>query len=167
MASLEVERRFLIEMPSRAALLARPGAVLYRITQTYLLSEKGVTERVRRREGKDGTVYTHTKKLRLSAASAHEEERTVTEEEYARLLLRKDPERIPIEKERITLPYATHLLEIDIYPFWQRTALLEVELPAEDAPLQLPDFLHIHREITEDGRYRNAAMARDIPPEIL
>ena len=165
MASLEVERRFLIKMPSRPALLARPGAVLYRITQTYLLSEEGVTERVRRREGEDGVTYTHTQKRRLSAMTAQEDEEEIGAEEYARLLLRADPALSRIEKTRITLPHGEHLLEIDLYPFWERTALLEVELPREDAPLSLPEYLHILAEITHDGRYRNAAMAREIPPE--
>ncbi len=162
---LESERRFLIEMPRVDELLARPGARLFRITQTYLLAETGVTERVRRLEGEDRVTYTHTKKRRVSAMTAVEDEEEIGAEEYARLLLRADRTLRPIEKERVTLPYGEHLLEIDIYPFWQRTALLEVELPSEDAPLSLPGFLHILSEITCDGRYRNAAMAKAIPPE--
>lgn len=165
MASLETERRFLITMPKREALLSRPGARSARIVQTYLLSDEGVTERVRRLAGEDGTVYTHTKKRRVSAMTAIEDERTVTEEEYRTLLLRADGRCRPIEKERITLPEGALLFEIDIYPFWQNTALLEVELPSERAPLALPPYLHILTEITKDGRYRNAAMARSIPPE--
>ncbi len=165
LSALETERRFLVEMPNREALLSLPGAESSRIVQTYLASSLGVTERVRRREWESGVAYTHTAKHRVTAATAYEDERRIDKDEYERLLLRADRALRTIEKERITIPYGPHLLEIDLYPFWQHTALLEVELPCEDAALSLPPYLHILTEITEDGRYRNAAMARELPPE--
>ena len=70
------------------------------IVQTYLLGEKGATERVRKRGSGDSFVYTHTIKYKLSSMSRREDEREISSEEYAKLLLRADPERNTIEKKR-------------------------------------------------------------------
>lgn len=161
----ETERKFLIEKPELSYLLALPGAEATEILQTYLLADPGVTARVRRREGSAGVVYTATEKRRLSAMTAMEDERELTEAEYRTLLLRADPALLPIKKTRVTLPHGDLLLEIDLYPFWKRTAVLEVELPSEDTPLTLPPFLTLLREVTDDLAYKNVSLAARIPPE--
>ena len=161
---IEIERKFLIAMPSAEWLLAE-GAACDAITQTYLLSEEGVTARVRRREGAEGVEYTHTEKRRLTDLAAKEDERRIGAEEYEALLRRADPALSPITKVRYSLPYGGRLLEIDVYPFWQRTAVLEVELPSEEAPLALPPALCVLAEVTADKRYKNVSLAASVPPE--
>ncbi len=161
---LEIERKFLIALPSEDRLLAE-GAVCDDITQTYLLSEAGVTARVRRREGAVGVEYTHTEKRCITAITAREDERIIDREEYAVLLKTADPDLSPIRKRRYSLPYGGRLLEIDVYPFWERTAVLEVELPTEDAPLTLPPYLTVIAEVTEDKRYKNVSLAAKVPEE--
>lgn len=163
-APIECERKFLIAYPDKTHLM-QIGAEASEITQTYLLSEKGTTARVRRRIFRDKTEYTHTRKTRISALSAREEEREITLTEYEALLLDKDPARIAIEKTRYTLPYGDHLLEIDIYPFWQKQAVLEIELSEENEVFSLPNEITILREVTEDVAYKNAALARHVPEE--
>ena len=163
--NFETERKFLIVMPDAEALCALPGASLSYIVQTYLTSEEGVTARVRRRENAAGVKYTATEKRRVSAMTAIEDERVIGEEEYSRLLLRADPALRPIEKRRISIPWEGLLAEIDIYPFWQRTAILEVELPSEDVPFSPPPFVSLLAEVTDDVRYKNVRLAKSIPPE--
>ena len=163
--NLETERKFLIAMPDLDALCALPGARLDSIVQTYLTAPSGVVARVRRREGATGVVYTATEKRRKSDMTAIEDEREIDFAEYKALLLRADPELRPIEKRRLCIPYGELCLEIDIYPFFTRTAVLEVELPSEEAPLTLPPYLRVIGEVTEDRRYKNVALAREIPPE--
>ena len=165
MPPIEIERKFLSAMPDVSQLLAENGAKADSITQTYLLAPKGVTMRVRRREGADGVTYTATRKRRLSDLSAEETEREISEATYETLLGAADPALRPIEKTRITVPYGQHLLEIDVYPFWERTAVLEVELASEDAPLDLPPYLTVIREVTGDYRYKNVSLAKEIPAE--
>lgn len=164
-AKPETERKFLIAMPDERLLSSLPGAACDAIVQTYLTADPGVTARVRRREGRDGVTYTHTEKRRLTAMTAWEDEREITEGEYLALLERADPTLRPIEKRRYTIPMDSLLLEIDIYPFWQRQAVLEVELPSEDAALPIPPYLHPIAEVTADRRYKNVALAGCIPPE--
>lgn len=163
--NLEIERKFLIAMPDEGELARQDGARCDEILQTYLLSQDGVTARVRARRGEGGIVYTATEKRRLSDLTAVEDEREVTEEEYRALLLRRDGALTPIEKRRYAIPYGGHTLEIDVYPFWQRQAVLEVELPSEDTPLTLPPFIRVIREVSGDRRYKNVSLARSIPAE--
>ena len=124
-----------------------------------------VTARVRRRTTAHGVVYTATQKRRITAVTAIEEEREVDEAEYRRLLTLADPALHPIEKRRYSIPYGALVAEIDIYPFWQRTAILEIELASEDAPCPLPPYLSVIREVTADKRYKNVSLARAVPAE--
>jgi CYTH domain-containing protein len=57
------------------------------------------------------------------------------------------------------------LLEIDVYPFWSRQAVLEIELASESEEFKIPHEIKILREVTEEGAYKNAALAKHIPEE--
>lgn len=161
---IECERKFLIRMPSEKTLLAM-GATQSHITQTYLTASPTVTARVRQRVFAEKTVYTHTEKRTLTALSAIEEEREITAAEYTALLRSADLTRHSVEKTRYALPYEGHVLEIDVYPFWTRQAVLEIELESEKEAFALPEFLTVLREVTEDKRYKNASLAKNIPAE--
>lgn len=158
----EIERKFLIRRPAAAWLEANcQGSD---IIQTYLKTEAaGHSDRVRRREGKDGVVYTHTVKRRISDLRREEQEREISEGEYHALLQRADPERRSIEKRRYVLAYEGKDFEIDVYPFWQDRAVMEIELADEAEAVKLPPEIEIIKEVTRDRRYTNAALAREIP----
>ncbi len=164
---LEIERRYLIRLPDEGLLdsLARRRDW---IEQTYLSAEAGVAERVRVRRPPGGEPgYTHTVKRRRSALVREETEREIGPEEYAALLLRRDPELRTVVKTRWCVPFAGHTLEIDRFPFWSDRALLEVELGEEGESVTLPPWLEVLREVTEDGRYTNRSLAREVPWEAL
>ena len=164
---IETERKFVIERPQESLLRAQDGYTVSRITQTYLSSEPSVTHRVRRREYADRVVYTETRKIRISALSAIEEEREIDEATYEACLGRIKEGTRSVIKTRHTFPYGGHTVEIDVYPEWQKSCILEVELPSEDAALTLPPFLTLVREVTGDRSYSNAAMAHRFPEESI
>ena len=159
---MEIERKFMIEMPGKAFLESLDGT---EISQTYLLGDKGSTERVRKRGRGDNFVYTHTIKYKISDMVRREDEREISREEYETLLLRADPERNTIYKTRYCYEYAGALWEIDVFPFWQDKAFMEIELSSENETVVFPDNIRVIRELTEDKRYTNAAMAKRIPEE--
>lgn len=161
---LEIERKYLIAMPPLSALRERCDPV-YRIEQTYLLSRTGVTARVRRRESGDGTAYFYTEKERLSDVTHVEREREITAEEYQRFLQKKDPAGRTIHKTRYCLPWQGLVFEIDVYPFWEKLAVMEVELTSETQQFTLPPEITVLREVTQDKRLKNAALARNLPAE--
>ncbi len=164
-AGMEIERKLLIAMPDREALVALDGCRVKAMVQTYLQAPAGETHRVRRVAEKGAVRYVETRKRRVSALAAVEEERDLTEQEYEALLSLADPTRRPIEKTRYAFPFAEHTVEIDVYPFWQDRAVLEVELEREDETFDLPAFLHIYKDVTADKRYKNVNLAREIPVE--
>jgi len=159
----EIERKFLICYPDPKLLAS--AAERSEIVQTYLLGEKGSTERVRMRTFADHCEYSHTVKRRISDMRRVEEEREITREEYERLLSQADPACRTIRKTRYCLPYEGKMLEIDVFPFWDDRAYLEVELQEEGESVALPESVHVIRELTGDRRYTNAALAREIPFE--
>ncbi|MBR3928291.1 MAG: hypothetical protein IKJ65_04730 [Clostridia bacterium] len=159
----EIERKFLIKLPSSSFLLSLPHT---EIVQTYLKNDqKGVTERVRKR-GLDGQyVYTHTKKTRIDPMSSIEDESEITQEEYLRLLSRADLDKTPVHKMRCLIKKGDFTFEIDVYPFWKKQAVMEVELPNEQAEFVFPDDICVLREVTGDHAYSNARIAKCIPQE--
>lgn len=162
----EIERKYLIRMPDPAFLAAH--AAPSQIEQTYLRRPAPqVNARVRKRGREGAWVYTHTQKTRISDLRRIEDEREISEEEYRSLLSRADPERRTIRKTRWVLPYKGQDFEIDVFPFWEDRALLEIELEDETQPVELPPELEMIREVTGDGRYTNAALSLNIPFEDL
>ena len=158
----EIERKFLIRRPAEAWL--ETNCQGSDIIQTYLKAEAtGHSDRVRRRAGKNGVVYTHTVKRRISDLRREEQERVISEREYLALLQRADPERRSIEKRRYVLAYGGKDFEIDGYPFWQDRAVMEIELADEAEAVALPPEIEIIKEVTRDRRYTNAALAKEIP----
>lgn len=157
----EIERRFLLRFPDMAYL--KENADKTEIVQTYLISEKGETNRVRKR-GKAGAFeYTHTIKRHVSSMRRIEEEHVISEAEYIALLKSADPKRRTIEKQRWCLDYEGQVFEIDIFPFWADRAIMELELGDEKQQIIFPPQLEIIKEVTDDGRYTNAALAKSIP----
>lgn len=160
---LEIERKFLIEYPDTALLDELSKGNRSEISQTYLVGEAGTSERVRARTRDGVTVYTHNTKIKLSHMKRIELEDEVSVEEYNELLKRADPKCRTIEKVRYCVPHGGFVFEIDIFPFWKDKAFMEVEIPSEETQVALPDFVKIIREVTEDNRYTNHALAIELP----
>ncbi len=161
MTQLETERKYIIRKPACLDRLA-----CWRMEQTYLLCETG-TERVRLREQNGIKEYYFTRKERLTAVTARETERRLSETEYLELLHRRDPARRTVYKTRYLYPYQGQLFEIDVYPFWQRQCVMEIELEGEAQEVRFPPDIEIIREVTEDYRYKNARLAAEIPEELI
>lgn len=162
MPPYEIERKYLILRPD----LLNLGTLcrIKEISQTYLTASEG-SVRVRRTEERGKVTFVETAKRSVSALRRIEIERELTEAEYDRRLAARDPRRQTIRKTRYCLPYAGHTFEIDVFPFWSRQAIMEVELKEENEEIKFPPFIKILREVTDDPKYSNHAIARDVPSE--
>ena len=166
MNGFEIERKYLIRMPDPAFLAA--NASPSEIEQTYLLRPAPeINARVRKRGREGAWTYTHTQKIRLSDLRRIEDEREISKEEYLRLLEKADPDKNVIRKTRWVLPWQGQSFEIDVYPFWQRQAVMEIELENEEQAVELPPQIRILREVTADLRYTNSSLAVHIPMEAI
>ncbi len=162
---LEIERKFLIRMPD-AALLAEKAERMIHIEQTYLTGgAPGVSMRVRKSECNGVTTYYRNEKRPLSHMVRVEEEAEIDEQHYRILLGFADPELRVIHKTRYCVPMGDLTAEIDVFPFWQSQAFCEVELPDEETPVCLPEWMEVIREVTEEKGYTNLALAKEIPVE--
>ena len=167
MSPLEIERKFLIRYPDVGWLSAQPGSRRAQLTQTYLCSDGRSSRRVRAWTEDGRTVWYQTVKRMVTDITREEIECEISEGEYLALLREADPARYPIQKMRWCLPYEGHVLEIDLYPFWEKQAVLECELASEDEVFAIPPELSVLREVTDDPRYLNSSLARAIPAEDL
>jgi len=159
-APLEAERKYLIEYPDIQALSTDPFCRMTEIWQTYLKSCEGIELRVRKRGERGVYQYFRTEKRKLCGIKRQETEERICEGEYLRLLENADPERRTIEKHRYCLVYGGRYYEIDVYPFWNDRAILEIELSEEAEEVPIPPMLRVIREVTHDEAYKNSYLAR-------
>ena len=161
---LEIERKYIIKMPDFKELSLQKDYTADSITQIYLSSENA-THRVRRRSGDGGTVYTENIKIRVDSMSAIEKEREITEAEFLTLVSDQKPGTRAIEKVRHCFEFENQIFEIDVYPQWHKTAIMETELDSREKTVAMPPFIHVVREVTGIREYSNAAMSYSFPPE--
>lgn len=161
----EVERKFLIKMPDLEKLNELSNVQKVEILQTYL-KETGVgnvnDEEVRVRQRGDGTTFMFTKtiKRKISGLKRVEIERKISSEEYLKELMNADTSLHQIRKTRYCISYKNSYLELDVYPFWDDKAILEVELVNEDDEFHIPEFIEIIKEVTDNEVYKNYNLAK-------
>lgn len=162
---LEIERKFLIQKPNKELLERLEKCKKVRIIQTYLLSDDGYETRLRLRESGNSYSYTLTKKKKISDTRRIEVEKGITQNEYIELLMKQDPTKAQIVKDRYFLCYHNQTFEIDIYPTMEDHAICEIELQDEKQPIDFPTFLIIEDEVTDKEEYKNSSIASKLLKE--
>ena len=156
----EIERKYLTEYPKISALEALPNCEKVEIIQTYLQADHGDEVRIRQRGSRGNYIYFETRKKTISGLKRIEIERRLTKDEYLERLMDADPTRMPIRKDRYCLADGNQYFEIDIYPFWNDQAILEIELSDPEEEIRFPKMLKVIREVTEEEAYKNASLAK-------
>lgn len=156
----EIERKFLIKLPDMNYLESLCACCKVGISQTYLDYPDGSHARVRRRDNNGKCLYYHTVKMRISNTRRIEIERTLTREEYEGFLSDPAAKKRSIDKDRYCISYDSQYFELDVFPFWDDKALLEIELCSEDEEIRIPPEITVIKEVTDDRAYTNAALAR-------
>lgn len=160
---IETERKFLIYMPCLETLCSQPEIRIQEINQTYLLTDGKKNARIRKINERGKISYIKTVKERISDLSCYEEEKEINEEQYLELLKYADKEKQSINKTRYSFKYGRHVIEIDIYSFWDDRATLEIELSSEDEEFSIPEFIKVAKEVSTDKRYKNTNLAKSVP----
>ncbi len=156
----EIERKFLVEYPDTQWLESIPTCQRVEIIQTYLKSAPDEEIRVRQR-GIDGNyIYYKTVKRKVSDIKRIEIEDRLSLEEYSRLLMEADTTKRQIRKTRYCLSFESQYFEIDIYPFWDDKAIMEIELSDENDGIVFPPEIKVIKEVTDDEEYKNASLAK-------
>ena len=155
----EIERKFLIKYPDIQKLESLPNCKKVEIIQTYLVSKNGDETRIRQRGENGEYVYFLTTKHTINGLKRVETERRLSKEEYLRLLMNADTSKKQIRKNRYCWMYENQYFELDVYPFWNNKAILEIELCDENAKIKLPREIEVIKEVTGDPAYKNAILA--------
>lgn len=154
---MEIERKYLVEyttIPVHAKELE--------IEQVYLTCESGEA-RVRRRGVNGAYVYTHTAKTKAVNGKRVEVERQISSREYLNLLKQANPEKLPIKKKRTCFLWDNQYFELDVFDnHFKGQAILEVELSDENQKVELPPFIKVIADVTDDVKYTNSSLAQKV-----
>lgn len=157
---LEIERKFLIEMPDLKWIEKNTECTIANIVQTYLgKNEEGFGNRVRLMKIDGKVKYYHTSKKSVSGITRIELEKEISKNEYDKCLLKKK-KIISLKKTRYIINWNGLKYEIDVYPFWTQTAILEIELKNEKQKFEIPDFIKVIGEVTNNLDYSNHSLAK-------
>lgn len=157
---LEIERKFLIEMPNLKWIEKNTECTVAHIVQTYLgKNSEGFGNRVRLMKINGKIKYFHTAKKSVSGITRIELEKEISKNEYDKCLIRKK-KIISLKKTRYTIKWNGVKYEIDIYPFWSQTAIMEIELKSEKQKFKIPDFVKVIGEVTNNLDYTNHSLAK-------
>lgn len=154
----EIERKFLINMPNLKELEKKAEKV--EIIQTYLTSSNGDEIRIRQRGNNGNYTYYMTVKKEVSPAKRIEIEKRLTKREYLSYLMEANTSLSQIRKNRYCFIYKNQYFELDVFPFWENQAILEIELTNEHDNVNLPKFIEVINEVTENKDYKNYYLAR-------
>ena len=164
----EIERKYLIRYPDIHTLQAQKGVEQWEIVQIYLtVSGPGETRRIRQVVSGGEIKYYKAFKRHLTSLTNEEDEGEIDQLEYIHLCQEQQPGCKPLGKTRYRIPYEGHILEFDIYPFWEDRAILEIELEREDEGAAIPDYVHIIRDVSADPAYKNRSLAENVVYEAI
>ena len=166
-APMEIERKFLIKKPTVDEINALGWNSRSDIIQTYLKEQKiGVERRVRQRgTPQDGYKFTYTEKYPVGHGTRGENEINIDMNQYITLLTETDTALHQIVKERYCFLHDNRQFELDLYPFSDEYAVLEIEVGDINEDVSLP-ALDIIKEVTDDRRYKNHELAKTMTLEL-
>lgn len=162
MKNFEIERKFLIKMPTEQEMKNLAPYTEHHILQTYLLPHDGVTERrIRQSSFAEGPGYNlyYTEKTNVEFGTREEKESQIDMQTYLGYLMEADTTLHQISKVRRSFMYKNKLFEMDVYSFNQEYAILEVELKDIKEEIDMPP-LSIICEVTDNENFRNHALAK-------
>ena len=108
----------------------------------------------------DSTYSSTTKRDTANASERITTSRRITDRDYNELL--NQTEDKPIRKYRYCFTYNKQYYRLDLFEEPEGLMILETGLTNENSIVDIPDFIKVKKEITEDLEYRNANIYRKI-----
>lgn len=156
---LEIERKFLLsEMPNFAE-RELAAAQKISIEQIYIASCSDEEVRIRQRTQDGFSSYYLTRKIPVDSGVRQEREEEIRAIEYMEMRKQQIPGSRIIRKNRYCFAYNNQYFELDVFIEPAQICLLEIELTERNVLVDIPKFLKIAKEVTDDKRYSNYAIA--------
>lgn len=160
--NIEIERKFIIAYPDISQVVKLANCII-EIEQIYLKCDSTTeARRVRKAKINNNTSYYYTHKKDIDAYAREEKERQISINDYNELI--KEAITSKLLKTRYCILYGKQTLEIDIYPFWNDFAILEIENINKFDSFALPNYLQVIKEVTENKDFSNFAIAKKYAP---
>ena len=168
----EIERKYLVYRPTEKDFAEFGVVSKVDIVQTYLNTKDYRTERRVRQRGtiENGFTFFYTEKRDIESAYSTaeakilrmEKEEKISQHQYLNYLLEADTCLHQIIKQRICFVYRNQFFELDLYPFDDTYALLEIETNSTDDVINLPPFAQRFMvDVTLHHQYRNSSLAKE------
>ncbi len=158
-APRETRERYLVAQVRRELL---PAHQTVEIEQVYLRSKTRDEEIRIKRRGRDGSYLYFLTRTRTAGLRIEEEE-LITEQRYTSLKKLKKPGTEVLKKERVSFLWNGQHIEIDGYSGrYEGLSVLELEpceAAGEETTIQLPPFITVGENITQNPCYGERHMA--------
>lgn len=164
-APIEIERKFLVKIYDMDVLAFCQHRKI-EIEQFYLNSSSDEELRLRKR-GYDGSFsYFLTKKIKTESPMVRfETERIISHYDFLAMSENADKSKSAIKKDRICFLHNNQYFELDFFKSPKRLKkmiILEIELTERNDKVEIPDWIHIEKEVTGDPEYSNYKLASNI-----
>ncbi len=159
---LTIERKYLVNRVDFMLdnFLTLMEVVPINIVQHYLA--RNSEERIRAWMRNGVTTYFHTKKSNTPDIERVKTERVITRDEYYELLTDADPECAPIEKVRHCFIDNGQYFRLDTFHHETLWQLLEVQPTTVQKNIDIPSFIYVEKEVTDDSNYYNYNIAKEL-----
>lgn len=159
----EIERKFLIKKPTQEEIEALGYMSKTNIIQTYLRRKNpDVERRVRQRGSKeDGFSFYYTEKTDLTDGERLEKEEKITPAEYIAYLSEANTLLHQVSKTRYCFIYENQYFELDVYPFSNEYAIIEIELNDINDEIHFPPLTFV-KEVTNEADFKNCNLAKNL-----
>ncbi len=158
---LEIERKFLVEDFDSENENIRKASII-EIEQVYLISPKDEEIRIRKRGQNGFYSYMKTHKKLISNGIRYETSERLSEKEYLSLKILKDPKKKVINKIRYYFAFQNQYFQLDVFRKPKNLSglkILEIELTELNNKVDIPPFIKVKKEVTDDQRYTNSNLA--------
>ncbi len=167
---IDVYKRYLVKMPDIEMLEKNFNSKKIDVLRTYLVNKDNSNERSVVQRGHDGEyAFYYMEKKHFKGYDKIEVERKLTNlSEYNELIIKEaDRSLTPIKKTRYCFMWDNKYYELDILPQWTDRAILKIqytkqEKKQENSTADVPNFLTVIEEITNDKSYTNYSLAHNI-----
>jgi len=157
---IEIEHKFLLgSMPDLSSI---EGIQSSRIEQIYLESPLTQQTRIRKRVASDQSVmyYRTVKAMTATSNTRLEREDAIRWTEYLTLAKQQEAATKIIKKTRYCFVYKSQYFELDVFQNPSGLILLERELTEENEHIDLPEFLDVVRDVTDEPEFSNYHLSR-------
>ena len=155
----EAKKKYLIEYPDLSLLEKLENVERVELDQTYLKADNNEKIQIRKRGLGDDCIYYQTR-VRIQNGQLLQVEKRLTKAEYEEKLTQADPTRKQLHRTRYCIIDNNQYMEIDIYPFWNDKAILNIDVLDVNSNVYIPDYVKVVEDITNNPQYFNSELSK-------